>query len=523
MSAVIRPHTAGIGLRPKADYRLADLDAAKKSSARATDSAPDALAFDSPSSVKHLDSARSCGSDQALAVRRLHHSENTAKSGRQKSRARRPLVQACVAGNADRGWLDYADQSQAARKHGRGQQGRMEVATQTDKYAAGEQGLGYVYQIRFALVHLMKQDDETLSLLIEADDDVQLKDVNGKDTLISLKHKQAGETVGTLSVDFWKSVRIWLDRYNRDGKLACNHAYCMVTTARVGPSSMLKFFQAGADPKPASFTDDLLAEVHGSASELSKEINDSLAKLTPAEREDFLARIVIADRSSRINELESAIASQLKSVVPKFRVDVRERLEGWWLGQAIDVIRKQRAPITSSEVWLMVSAISSQYHDERLPITFEEEHPPNGIDPLNDPRQFVQQLRAIGVPTAGLEMAILDFYRAVSQRSHWLRVNVLIGGEMQKFERRLVGEWKRAKVWAEIDGLDSEAQLQEAGRRLYKWAENQSSHLQIRKQVTEDFLRRGSFHILADEKPEPRVHWHPKFLETLKATVQVTA
>ena len=53
--------------------------------------------------------------------------------------------------------------------------------------------------------------------------------------------------------------------------------------------------------------------------------------------------------------------------------------------------------------------------------------------------------------------------------------------------------------------------------RLYDWAENQSKGLQIRKDVTEDFVRRGSFHILADEKPMPRVHWHPQFLERLKA------
>ena len=113
------------------------------------------------------------------------------------------------------------------------------MATHTDKYAAGEQGLGYVYQIRFALAHLMKQD-EGQALLIEADDDVELRDVDGKKTLISLKHKQVGETVGTLSTDFWKSVRIWLDRYIRDGNLACDHSYCMATTARVGPTSLLR-------------------------------------------------------------------------------------------------------------------------------------------------------------------------------------------------------------------------------------------------------------------------------------------
>jgi len=204
-------------------------------------------------------------------------------------------------------------------------------------------------------------------------------------------------------------------------------------------------------------------------------------------------------------------------------VDVRERLEGWWLSQAIEVIQGDRDPITGAEVWAKFASINSEYYDERLPITFEDEYPSEDIDPLKDPRQFVLQLRAIGMPTDSLELAILDFYRAFSQRAHWARVNVLVGGEMQKFERRLIEEWKRAKAWVKINEADNEEKLQEAGRRLYDWAENQSRGLQIRKQVTEDFIRRGSFHILADEKPEPRVHWHPKFLENLKAPLEVPA
>lgn len=391
----------------------------------------------------------------------------------------------------------------------------------TDKYAAGEQGLGYVYQIRFALAHLMKQDEE-YALLIEADDDVEVRDVGGLKTLISLKHKKAGETVGTLSVDFWKSVRIWLDRYIRDGKLACDHSYCMATTARVGPSSMLKYFQSDAGTKPADFVEDLLAELDTSTTELSSEIKGTLANLSENERQDFFARLVIADSSLRIDKLDSAIASQLKSVLPKFRVDVRERLEGWWLKCAIEVIQERKA-ITGAEVWNMVASISGQYHDDYLPITFDDKHPPGGIDALNDTRQFVQQLRAIGMPTDSLELAILDFYRAFSQRSHWARVNVLVNGEMAKFEQRLVDEWKRAKAYVKGAGPDASAILQDAGRQLYQWAENQTSHIQIRKQVTEEFVRRGTFHILANEKPSPRVHWHPKFLDTLKTTFEVTA
>ncbi|MBF3539179.1 hypothetical protein ISG10_26130 [Burkholderia pseudomallei] len=396
------------------------------------------------------------------------------------------------------------------------------MATKTDKYAAGEQGLGYVYQIRFALAHLMKQD-EGQSLLIEADDDVELRDIEGRKTLISLKHKQAGETVGTLSTDFWKSVRIWLDRYIRDGKLACEHSYCMATTARVGPSSILKYFQEGSAPKPADFAVQLIAELEGSKASLSAQVKATLTSLSGDEQRDFFERIVIADSSLRIKELDSAFEPLMRSVAQKFRVDVRERMEGWWLSQAIEVIQGDREPITGAEVWAKFASINSEYYDERLPITFEDEYPPEGIDPLKDPRQFVQQLRAIGMPTDSLELAILDFYRAFSQRAHWARVNVLVGGEMKKFERRLVEEWKRAKAWVKINETDNEEQLQEAGWRLYDWAENQSRGLQIRKQVTEDFIRRGSLHILADEKPEPRVHWHPKFLEKLKASLKVPA
>jgi len=390
------------------------------------------------------------------------------------------------------------------------------VAAHTDKYSAGEQGLGYVYQIRFALAHLMKQD-ESQALLIEADDDVELRDVDGKKTLISLKHKQVGETVGTLSTDFWKSVRIWLDRYIRDGNLACDHSYCMATTARVGPSSLLKYFVDDAPAKPTNFAKQLVAELKGSRAALSAEIETTFSKLNQSQQDDFLARIVIADSSLRIKELDTAFAPLLKSVSAKNRVDVRERMEGWWLREAIDLIQGDRKPITGAEVWAKFSQVNSEYYDERLPITFDDAYPDEEIDATKDTRQFVEQLRAIGMSSDSLEMAILDFYRAFSQRSHWTRVNALVGGEIRKFEVRLVEEWKRAKGWAMVHAPQNEAEFQAAGRKLFDWAENQSKGLQIRKDVTEDFVRRGSFHILADEKPTPRVHWHPQFVERLKA------
>ena len=392
------------------------------------------------------------------------------------------------------------------------------MATERNKYAAGEQSLGYIYQVRFALLHLMKQA-ETQSLFIEADDDVQVVEVDGKSTLVSLKHKREGETVGTLSVDFWKSVRIWLDRYIRDGKLACEHAFCMATTARVGPNSTLKYFLAGSEPMPDDIDQQLLNELDRSTAGLSSAIKATIDTLSKTERRDFFSRIVIADGSPRIQNLGSEIVGQLKAIRQKHREDVCERLEGWWARQAIDLIVGIRDPISGTELWEKVASISSEYNDDNLPITFGDSLPPGGGDANQDTRQFVQQLRAIGMPTDSLECAILDFYRAFSQRSHWARVNVISSDEMSSFEQRLVGEWKRMKAHVKVSATASEDDLQEAGRALYQWAELKSSHIQIRTRVTEEYVRRGTFHILANRAPTPGIYWHPLFLERLRATL----
>ena len=45
------------------------------------------------------------------------------------------------------------------------------------------------------------------------------------------------------------------------------------------------------------------------------------------------------------------------------------------------------------------------------------------------------------------------------------------------------------------------------GKELYHWAELETSSLRIRERVTEPYVVRGTFHILANARPRPRVHW----------------
>jgi len=111
----------------------------------------------------------------------------------------------------------------------------------------------------------------------------------------------------------------------------------------------------------------------------------------------------------------------------------------------------------------------------------------------------------------------LDYYRAFEQRSAWARQNLLVSGEMEEYEDRLVDEWSRYRdvVFEELDEDSADAVLLEAGKALYQWADLQignSSTLRIRERVTEPYVVRGAFHILANSRPLPRVYWHPRFL-----------
>src|SRR5699024_10411175 len=127
------------------------------------------------------------------------------------------------------------------------------------------QGLGYIYQGRLALYQMLQLPEST-TVFLEKDEDVDFEDGNGDKSLASLKHKAEGERLTDLSTDFWKSVRIWLDRYKRDDRAKSNLRFFLFTTAEVGAASFLTRFLPGFvgngedDKAPRELADDALAK-----------------------------------------------------------------------------------------------------------------------------------------------------------------------------------------------------------------------------------------------------------------------
>lgn len=393
----------------------------------------------------------------------------------------------------------------------------------SDKFAAGPQGLGYIYQPRLALLRLLNEPEST-GVLIEGQDDLEFVGPSGNRSLASLKHKAIGENLTDLSSDFWKSVRIWLTRYNQSGRTACSLRFFLYTTNSVAETSFLTHFVEGASPTSKSRS-ELFEEAKGkSSSKLISSVEAEYTDLSEDECEDFLSRISIFDSSPRITDLTVLISDKhLRTIPREHRAAVLERLEGWWQAITIRQLAGETTnPIFGYEVSDKLSAIAEEYRFDNLPISFRGKKPEGEINPENDNRLFVQQLRILGISTSRMQSAIIDYYRAFEQRSSWARENLLVSGEIEEYEGRLVEEWQRYKdvVVEDLGDIPSEDKLVAAGKEIFKWAEFETEHLRIRERVTEPYVVRGAFHILANNRPAPRVHWHPEFLSRIEGVLE---
>jgi len=392
------------------------------------------------------------------------------------------------------------------------------VKSINNRFSAREPALGYTYQARFALLKLLQLPEEN-AVLMEKDDDLDFIDDKGVKTLASLKHKAPGDHLTDLSTDFWKSLRIWLARYNRDGRSKCNLRFFIFTTSVVAKDSFLVNFLQREKSHPSSVLSFAEKALSTTESKVLIPIKAEFDQLSEDEKEDFLSRVVIFDSSPRIVDVPDLIIGQhMRTVRREFRRFVYERLEGWWSDLVIQLLSgKRTSEVFGHEVSDKLSAITDEYKTDNLPINFRGAKPEGEVDPENDPRLFVVQLREIGIIPNRILNAIYDYYRAFQQRSSWARENVLVAGEVEEYENRLVDEWGRYRdvIFEELDDESAEHKLIAAGKELYKWAELHTDHLRIRERVSEPYVVRGSFHILANERPTPRVHWHPHFLKRL--------
>lgn len=401
--------------------------------------------------------------------------------------------------------------------------------TKQDRFAAGAQGIGYIYQPRFALYHLLELP-ESMVVFIEKDDDLDFVD-NDKNikTLASLKHKAEGERLTDLATDFWKSIRIWCDRYEKYGFENSNLQFYLMTTNTISDSSILKYFKPDFNKNKLdkSLAEQLTTLANESKAKIVQEV---LVKFKQYEERgngtlnDFISRIVIVEDSPRIDRIADLIKERhLRTIRRECKEYVFERLESWWNQEVIALlIGKREEPLSGYELSDKMTSLADEYKLDNLPITWRDSEPDN-IDPDVDNRRFVRQLRLVNISTNRIRSAIIDYYRAFEQRAEWLRHHLILSSEIESFEKRLVDELTRYKdvLIDDYDDLHAEEEMVKIGKKLYKWVEMDTGSypaLRLRERVGEPFVVRGGYHILAHDR-NSCVGWHLQFKERLECVL----
>jgi hypothetical protein len=393
----------------------------------------------------------------------------------------------------------------------------------SNTFSARPAALGYLYQVRFALLLLMSRGYPDGRITIEKFDDVAF-DTDGTPTeLLQLKHRIA--STGSLtdaSSDLWKTIRIWAEEVRVGGVAAEQTLFSLVTTGRAAAHSAAWYLHP-TDHRSAVTAYDILGRVAIASSNASNAAGyEAFLRLPEDARKRLVSSIHVLDSSPTIEDVRPLIERELALTVRQEHItSVFTRVEGWWFGEVVRHLTNGSAPaLEYRSLQAYVSDVRDMFTPDSLPIDFFYEEPPEGAD--SEDRRFVVQLRLIASHNNNISFAIRDYYRAFKQRSAWLREDLLQAGELQRYEDRLVEEWQRFFAFAQegIAPNASEEDLQRAGRELFQTMHNRELH--IRSNTREPYVMRGSLHILADRSP-PLVGWHPEFLARLQALVAVAA
>lgn len=390
-------------------------------------------------------------------------------------------------------------------------------------FSAGAQALGYIYQARLAL-HLILHADEEAEIIIEGLDDVVFEENGQPQELLQLKHHVTNEAKLTdSSPELWRSLRVWSTHFSENSITIPQTILTLVTTAAAPEGSIASFLSQDSRIRNPSLAEKKLVEVATTSSNQS--LSSAFAAfldLSSHERQHLVGAIQILDLSPKISDIPFLIKKRIEVATRRQYLDnLYERLEGWWFGQVIEQLNSQSpVPIQRLSVLSKVRDIAEQFGEDILPMDYWDWEPPEPPDPESDERIFVLQLRAISLLTRRIEKAIIDYYRAFEQRSRWARDDLLIGNEVEKYERLLIDEWERFYLKLQQDlGSDEEDEdaLQLFGRNVFDWVDLKAD-FRIRPRVAKDYIMRGSYHMLANNK---RVWWHPKFVERLEAVLVV--
>lgn len=385
-------------------------------------------------------------------------------------------------------------------------------------FSAKEPSLGYIYQIKYALLLLLTNARELNNprVRIENLDDVEIEDLNMVNLYQTKLHIKNKGNLTDSSVDFWKTIRVWSENITNGLIDVDNTLFNLITTENVPSNSVLYKFtginnlDSGIDKIVSKFDEISLK----STNETNRSAYDAFQKLSIENKKKLILNIRIIDNSIEVSEIDNRIKKQLiLSSYPNHLDAFLEILDGWWLKKAIQNLTSNIDFIDAEELQIKIANIRDSFNSDNLP-----NHFPDPLDISDEDvnilkeKKFIKQLEIIQINTSSraVKRAISDFRRAFEQRSKWSRLQLLNIEEQEEYDKKLEDYWRNIFdiMCDEAEGKNKD-ELNNLGYTFYiEQFAKRCPQIKIRDKFNEDFLTRGSYQMLSDMK---KVGWHPNY------------
>jgi hypothetical protein len=385
--------------------------------------------------------------------------------------------------------------------------------TKASKYSASTSLQGYLYQCRYALLLMLRRirSGPTARLAVEKFDDVSFEKNGSPLELVQAKHHATPGNLTDSGEDWWKTLRIWCEGVRDRHFLLPGVTFSLVTTQTAPAGSAAEALRATKARDPAKAEALLLAAAGASTNKQLAIAFDVFKKLPKAKRFALLSEVWVFDAACGVGNLDAPLLEELRLVAPRgHERPFLEQVEGWWYRRLIRHLEASGQPaIRGGEVQEEIERVRDGYTHDNLPIERPLPDPPQPPDPANDPRQFVQRLRRLGLTDHRLRQSILDFYRATVHRDKWVTDTLVNFEEIEDYDGRLLGEWQRLYD-SLLEGIGKPGVDRETlGRRVFFRLDEDAARYDvffIRPRCTEPAISRGSLHKLADAG---KLGWHP--------------
>ena len=215
------------------------------------------------------------------------------------------------------------------------------MAQTIDAFTAAPQALGYLFQVRYALLSLLRRgrEDPGTEMSIERFDDIAFEHEGTPEELLQTKHHIGTQgALSDASTDLWKTLRVWSTGI-LDGSFQAETCIFTIVTTALAPEnsacSKLRPVEVGGRD-PAGALSLLIKAATTSTSETNAPAYAAFLSLSVLQQQTLIGNMQVLDGSPDIVDCRDNIIQELMySTRPKHLEGVCERMEGWWIKTVI--------------------------------------------------------------------------------------------------------------------------------------------------------------------------------------------